>query len=137
MASLTATISFQTASLFPNPINFTVSRVESVNLDAAFSTVTIPAGGSATIYGPTTAAVGTSEVVYLYVQSIATNDPTDEVLVIFTDSAANTAAIGKLIPGDFLWMPIRADLSGVGIEIDNSAAATEDKTFNFLFAERG
>lgn len=135
MAILKATISFQTTTLFPNPVNFSVPVNETVNLDAAFSTVTIAAAGSESIYA-TAAAVGTSEVTYVYIQSSSANDAGDIVTVDITDSSANTATVGKLLPGDFLYIPILADGSGVDITINNSAGAS-DATFYYIFAERG
>lgn len=135
MAILKATISFQTTTLFPNPVNFTVPVNETVDLDAAFSTVVIAAAGSESIYS-TAGAVGVDEVTYIYIQSAANNDAGDVVTVDITDSAANTATVGKLLPGDFLYVPVLADGSGVDVTINNTAGAS-DATFYYIFAERG
>jgi hypothetical protein len=135
MATLKTTISFQTATLFPNPVNVTVPVNETVNLDAAFSTVIIAAAGSESIYS-TAGAVGTSEVTYLYIQAAAGNDAGDVVTVDITDSAGNTAVVAKLLPGDFLYIPILVDGAGVDITINNSAG-TSAGTFYYIFAERG
>jgi hypothetical protein len=135
MAILKATISFQTTTLFPNPVNFTVPVNETVDLDAAFSTVVIAAAGSESIYS-TAGAVGVDEVTYIYIQSAANNDAGDVVTVDITDSAANTATVGKLLPGDFLYIPVLADGSGVDVTINNTAGAS-DATFYYIFAERG
>lgn len=135
MATLKTTISFQTTTLFPNPVNFTVPVNETVDLDAAFSTVVIAAAGSESIYS-TAGAIGTDEVTYVYIQAAASNDASDVVTVDITDSAANTAVVGKLLPGDFLYIPILADGAGVDITINNTAGASS-ATFYYIFAERG
>jgi hypothetical protein len=135
MATLKTTISFQTTTLFPNPVNITIPVTEDINLDAAFSTVTIAAAGTESIYS-TAAAVGSSEVTYLYIQAAASNDSGDVVTVEFTDSSANTAIVGKLLPGDFLYIPVLADGSGVDVTINNSTGASA-ATFYYIFAERG
>jgi hypothetical protein len=134
MATLKTTISFQTTTLFPNPVNVTVPVTETVNLDAAFSTVTIAAASSETIY-TTTGAVGTSEVTYVYIQAAAANSSVDEVKISFTDSSANTATVGKLLPGDFLYIPVLVEGSGVAVTINNPGASAA--TFYYIFAERG
>jgi hypothetical protein len=135
MALLKTTISFQTTTLFPNPVNLTIPVNETVDLDAAFNTVTVANAASEVIYGPTGGAVGTSKVTYLYIQAAASNDATDEAVINF-DDGTNSADVAKLIPGDFLWIPINAAVSGVTVTIDNSASAVA-KTFYYIFAERG
>ena len=137
MASLTTTISFQTTTLFPTPLNITIPATETVNLDAALNTVTVAAGGTAIVYGPTGGAVGTSLVTYVYIQSDSTNNAINDVLINYTDSTGPTQIIlAKLLPGDFLYIPICADGAGVEVEIDNTASSVP-KTFYYMHAERG
>ena len=136
MAQLKTTVQFQTTTLFPNPVNLIIPVIESITLDAGFSTAVVPIGGTYTVYGPTPGPVGTSLITYLYIQAAATNAPGDVVTIDITDAAAMTATVARLLPGNFLYIPIYANLAGVAIDINNSTG-TAAGTFNYIIAERG
>ena len=132
MATLKATIKIETTTLFPNPINFTVPVVETVALDAGFSTVNIPVAITELIYSP--AVVGSSVVTYIFLQANSNN--TDFISVELTDSAGTPITAIKLLAGDFAWFPMLVD--GLGCEINVSHAnVTDEQTLYYIFAERG
>jgi len=132
MATLKATIKIETTTLFPNPINFTVPVVETVALDAGFSTVNIPVAITELIYSP--AVVGSSDVTYIFLQANSNN--TDFISVELTDSAGTPITAIKLLAGDFAWFPMLVD--GLGCEINVSHTnVTDEQTLYYIFAERG
>jgi hypothetical protein len=134
MASITSTIKLATTSLFPTPVNFTLPVVETVALDAAFSTVIVEEDNSAIIYDPN-AAVGTSNVVYFYLQSASTN-PSTGVTVQIQDSSSIEITTMKLIPGDFAWFPLLANGNNVQVKLTNLDQATP-ATINYFYGEKG
>jgi hypothetical protein len=133
MASITSTIKLATTSLFPTPVNFTLPVVETVALDAAFSTVVVAEDDAATVYS-TAAAVGSSKVVYFYLQAPSTN-PADGILVTL-DDGTNAAQVLKLVPGDFAWFPVYANASGVEVVLTNPNLSTP-ATVNYFYGEKG
>lgn len=137
MATLVSTIKLASSTLFPTPINFTVPVTENIIGDAAFSTVILePTTGTPTanIYGPTTGAAGSSEVVYVYLNAAADN--TAPVLVNITDDTAGTSVAMKLIAGDFAWFPLYAAGAGVTVQLENTDAVNT-ATVNYFYGERG
>jgi hypothetical protein len=133
MATITSTIKLATTTLFPTPVNFTVPVNETVALDAAFSSVVVLADDTATIYS-TAGSVGSSKVVYFYLQSPTTN-PAEGILVTL-DDGTNAAQVLKLIPGDFAWFPVYANAAGVEVVLTNPNTTT-DATVNFFYGEKG
>jgi hypothetical protein len=139
MATLVSTIKLASSTLFPTPINFTVPVTENIMGDAAFSTIilgadTIGGENTANIYGPTTGAAGSSEVVYVYLNAAADN--TAPVLVNITDDTAGTSVAMKLIAGDFAWFPLYAAGAGVTVQLENTDAVNT-ATVNYFYGERG
>lgn len=132
MASLKTTIKIETTSLFPNPVNFTVPVVETVNLDAGFSTVIIPPATTELIYTP--AVVGSSDVTYIYLQANGNN--TDYISVEIVDNASTPITAIKLLAGDFAWFPMFADNTNCQINVSHSNVS-DDQTLYYIFAERG
>ena len=132
MASLKTTIKVETTSLFPNPVNFTVPVVETIGLDAAFSTVVIAPSATETIYSP--AVVGSSEVTYIYLQANANN--TDYIEVTLVDSSSNSILAIKLLAGDFAWFPMYVDGTNCQVQVAHGNVS-DDQTLYYIFAERG
>lgn len=132
MATLKATIKIETTTLFPNPINFTVPVVETVALDAGFSTVVIEPAATEMIYSP--AVVGTSDVTYIFLQANGSN--TDYIEVEITDSLGVDITAMKLLAGDFAWFPLLADSTTCEINVSHPSVG-DDQTLYYIFAERG
>lgn len=132
MASLKTTIKIETTTLFPNPVNFTVPVVETVNLDAGFSTVDIVPGSIESIYSP--AVVGSSDVTYIFLQANSNN--TDFISIELVDSASTPITAIKLLAGDFAWFPMLADSTNCEINVSHSNP-TDNQTLYYIFAERG
>jgi hypothetical protein len=134
MATITSTIKLATTTLFPTPVNFTLPVTETVALDAAFSTVVVEADDSAIIYDPA-AAVGSSNVVYVYLQSPSTN-PAAGITVSIQDSGSFNSTAMKLIPGDFAWFPLLADGASVKVTLNN-LDQSNTATVNYFYGEKG
>jgi hypothetical protein len=137
MGTLKTTIKLETTNLFPQPVNMTIPVIEDIEINSAFSTIVLePTTGNpaSTIYGPTTGAVGSSNVVYMFVQANASNSSAIQVRI--TDASANTATALAIIPGDFAWFPVLADDNGVEVELVNTDAANEATAYYF-YGEKG
>jgi hypothetical protein len=133
MALLKTTISFQTNTLFPNPVNLTIPVNETVDLDAAFNTIKVEPNSNTAVY-TVSGQVGTTGVTYLFIQADSANDPTNDLTIVFQNST-DSVEFAKLLPGDFLWIPLNTMDAFTNIYIDN--ASTFEKTFYYIFAERG
>jgi hypothetical protein len=133
MPSIKSTLKLESTTLFPSPVTITVVGTEQVNGNADFQTVVIPANGTDALL-PILTQADASSTVYFYAQALSTNSGSVEVYS--TDSADNTAYIGILRPGDFMWLPVAATGQGVTISGTNTSGAST-AVVNVFWGSRG
>jgi hypothetical protein len=133
MATIKSTIKLESSDLLTSQVALTTISNETIGLDAAFTSAMIPVDGHATIYGPTTGAVGTSKTVYIYVKALSTNNSYVRVIV---NDGENTSLVMQIAPGDFTWFPLAVFASGVEVTLYNNSQ-TAEAGVEFLFAEKG
>ena len=132
MATIKTTIKLETSTLFPTPVNLTVPVTEQVNLDANFTSVSILPNSEAIPYIST--ALNPSNVVYVYLQSPATNAANLDVFI--TDHADREMLAMIIRPGDFAWFPLASYGEGVQLRIVNNDISVA-ATLNVFYGERG
>jgi hypothetical protein len=132
MATIKTTIKLETTTLFPTPVNLTVPVIEQVNLDANFTSVSILPNSEAIPY--TSTALNPSNVVYVYLQSPATN--TVNLNVFITDHVDREMLAMIICPGDFAWFPLASYGGGVQLRIVNNDIS-DSASLNVFYGERG
>jgi hypothetical protein len=116
MASLNASVSFSSNTLFPNPLSLNVSTTEQINGGADIKTITIPADQSAIVYGPSLSA-DTSGTTYFYAQNTSKSGLVN--IYIQPNSIVSASLIATLQPLDFTWIPLAAYNSGLTVTAVN------------------
>lgn len=132
MATIKTTIKLETSTLFPTPVSLTVPVTEQVNLDANFTSVTILPNSEAIPY--TSTDLNPSNVVYVYLQSPATN--TINLDVFIADHADREMLAMLIRPGDFAWFPLASYGEGVQLRIVNNDISVS-AALNVFYGERG
>jgi hypothetical protein len=118
MASINSSISISASSLFTGTLSLNASVAEQINGDADVQTISIPAGQSAIVYGPSILA-DSSNTVYFYAQNPATNEAGLNVY-IQQSSAVSASLLATLNQSDFMWVPLAvygSDLMSSGLTI--------------------
>ena len=133
MASLNASISLSSTTLFPNPLNLSTSTIDQVNGESDVKTVTIPADQSAVVYGPSLLA-DPSNTTYFYAHNASTNTAGLDVY-IKPSAIVSASLIATLQPSDFMWIPLAAYGSGLTVTIVNLDGANSSSV-NVLWGSR-
>jgi hypothetical protein len=131
MPTITAGVTLNSSTLFPNSstVNFTATEI--VSGSALFQYTVVSQSSTATIYGPSAAADPT-ETVYFYAQAATTN-PGNLLLAI---TGSNTSASQAIIlrPGDWTYFPFYVSAAGCAIRASNTA--TSSALLNVFYGAR-
>jgi hypothetical protein len=121
MPTITAAITLNSSTLFPNSSTVNFSATETVSGSALFQYTVVSASGNQIIYGPS-AGADISETVYFYAQAATTN-PGNLTLSV-TGSNTSGSSIVILRPGDWAYFPFHVSGSGCTIRAINSVATS-------------
>ena len=133
MSTIKTTFKLESQDALSSPFALTVTNSAQVGPDVSFSSAIIPPDGTTTIYGPAVEAIGSSNIVYLYVKAANTNN---NFLKLSVNDSINTALVMHIAAGDFAWFPLAAFRSGVKITVHNNSQ-TADSSIDFFFAAKG
>ena len=119
MPTITAGVTLNSTTLFPNSSVVSFSATEIVSGSALFQYTVISASATTTVYGPSTKA-DESATVYFYAQAASTNP--DNLLLSITGSNTSGSSIIVLRPGDWTYFPFYVSASGCTIRAVNTVA---------------
>lgn len=121
MSTLKTSINLSSTTLFPTPVNFTKAVTENISGgNNGFSSVEISAASSQMLFSTDSNANGS--VLYFYAETPTTNPAAIDLSISYDQT---TLYFARLNPGDVIYMPLWADVSG-GIEVtaDNGIGGT-------------
>jgi hypothetical protein len=119
MPTITAGVTLNSTTLFPNSSVVSFSATEVVSGSALFQYTVISASSNTILYGPSSAADAT-DTVYFYAQAASTN-PGNLILNI-TGSAGSASQAIILRPGDWTYFPFHVNAAGCTIRAVNTVA---------------
>jgi hypothetical protein len=131
MPTITAGVTLNSTTLFPNSSVVSFSATEVVSGSALFQYTVISASANTIIYGPSTAADETSTV-YFYAQAASTN-PGNLILALTGSNASASQAI-ILRPGDWTYLPFHVNAAGCTIRAVNTT--TTASLLNVFYGAR-
>ena len=132
MATLKTTFKIESQDALSSPFALAVTNSNTVGIDVSFSSEVIPPDGTATIYGPSTESVGSSNTVYLYIK--ASNANTNYLRLSINDGV-NTSISMQISAGDYAWFPLAVFRSGIAVTVHNNSQ-TADSSVDFFFATK-
>lgn len=121
MPTVTAGVTLNSTTLFPNSSVVSFSATEVVSGSALFQYTVISSSANTLLYGPSTAA-DLSETVYFYAQAAA-NNPGNIALSITGSNTSGSSAI-ILRPGDWAYFPFYVNGAGCAIRAINLVATS-------------
>jgi hypothetical protein len=131
MPTVTAGVTLNSTTIFPNSSVVSFSATEVVSGSALFHYVVVPASSTHTIYGPSTAADPT-QTVYFYAQAASTNP--ENLTLSITGSNTSGSSIVILRPGDWAYFPFHVSASGCTIRAVNTS--TTASLLNVFYGAR-
>lgn len=111
-------------------------RTQAASSDTGFNTIDIDSGSYQDLYKTQDNTAGAPAIVYLYVQSLATNQ--DDINIVYRSASAEIT-IARLKPGDWMYMPYRPQGSAYNsswVRAYNLSAVSESSVA-VLFGESG
>lgn len=121
MPTITAAITLNSSTLFPNSSTVNFSATETVSGSALFQYTVVSASSNQIIYGPSSGADPTSTV-YFYAQAATTNP--DVLTLSVTGSNTSGSSVIILRPGDWAYFPFHVNAAGCTIRAINSVATS-------------
>jgi hypothetical protein len=121
MPTITAGVTLNSTTLFPNSSVVSFSATETVSGSALFQYTVISASSNQIIYGPSTGA-DASATVYFYAQAATTNP--DNLTLSVTGSNTSGSSFIILRPGDWTYFPFHVSASGCTVRAINTSATS-------------
>lgn len=131
MPTVTAGVTLNSTTLFPNSSVVSFSATEAVSGSALFQYTVVSASSNQILYGPSTVA-DPSETVYFYAQAFTTNP--GNVILSITGSNTSGSQTVILRPGDWTYMPFYVNGAGCTIRAINSS--TTASLLNVFYGAR-
>jgi hypothetical protein len=131
MPTLTAGITLNSTTLFPNSSVVSFSATETVSGSALFQYTVVSASSNQIVYGPSAGADPTGTV-YFYAQTPTTNP--DSLILSVTGSNTSGSSVIILRPGDWTYFPFHVSASGCTIRAINTS--TTSSLLNVFYGAR-
>lgn len=131
MPTITAGVTLNSTTLFPNSSTVSFSATEVVSGSALFHYVVVSASSAQVIYGPSAGADPTGTV-YFYAQAATTNPDSLTLAITGSNTSASQAII--LRPGDWAYFPFHVSASGCTIRAINPS--TTSSLINVFYGAR-
>jgi hypothetical protein len=131
MPSLTAGVTLNSTTLFPNSSVVSFSATEVVSGSALFQYTVVSASSATILYGPSAAADAT-ETVYFYAQTATTNP--GNVTLSITGSNTSGSSVIILRPGDWAYLPLHVNGAGYTVRAINTS--TTASLLNMFYGAR-
>ena len=137
MSTLKTTINIASTDLFPTPVNFTFPVTETIGgAHSSFNTKVLPAAATNVVLFSSTAASGSTGILYFCIQASADNLDTISV-DIRRNTGPVTADMMLFAPGDIAYFPVDAsDAAGIIIRATNNASASI-AALQYFYGEKG
>jgi hypothetical protein len=121
MPTVTAGVTLNSTTLFPNSSVVSFTATEVVSGSALFQYTVVSASSNQIIYGPS-ARADESSTVYFYAQAATTN----ETNLILSVTGSNTSGSSFIIlrPGDWTYFPFHVSASGCTVRAINTSATS-------------
>lgn len=131
MATLKATLNISSTDLFPIPVNFTETVIETIGGNRSSFMTKVLAAGASNIALYNAIAPGTG-ILYFYFKAAILNANTIDIEIV---QGGNTVSALRLSPGDIAILPIDANVSTT-VQADNNAVGAP-ATLQYFYGEKG
>jgi hypothetical protein len=131
MPTVTAGVTLNSTTLFPNSSVVSFTATEVVSGSALFQYTVVSQSSNQIIYGPS-AGADASSTVYFYAQAATTNP--DNLTLSITGSNTSGSTFIILRPGDWTYFPFHVSTSGCTIRAVNTS--TTSSLLNVFYGAR-